>query len=479
MIIMKKIILFIAAIILFSSCELVQVLDKKPPYQADLEGAITNPKTVELALNGIYKQLPADGFNVQFPLCAGSFTAGTLDRQSLYTSGNAVYYSERYWPLLSWLGDPDWDYCYSVIKNSNFLLSAVDKIDESAFKGTRKSEIIGELKFLKAFAYSRLLFRYTQFWDNTSKYGLVFREDLPEIGNAQTGRANVEESYKKIFELVDEAILKAPDYSSCEQASKLAAKALKTRVLFMKGEYSQALSLVNEVLPETYLENSYSNIFSETTNSKEVIFAKVFGVSDAEATSVRVSAFGEGKWGPTQKFLDILGDDPRYSTIVQEGLTIVWRNKTYSDLKSVKKYMNSNNSMPIIFFRTAEMLLIKAESIMRSGGSISDAYAPIAQLRGRAGALIDTPSDMDELKEAIFNEWIIELSFENWHEWFAARRFDKLLDLNAKLKEALDKEFEKGQEMGEAYLKRIEDRRIMPIPSSETNSNPVEQNPGY
>ncbi len=33
---------------------------------------------------------------------------------------------------------------------------------------------------------------------------------------------------------------------------------------------------------------------------------------------------------------------------------------------------------------------------------------------------------MDE----IFKEWWIEMAFENWHEWFATRRFDRLLEMN-------------------------------------------------
>ena len=133
----------------------------------------------------------------------------------------------------------------------------------------------------------------------------------------------------------------------------------------------------------------------------------------------------------------------------------------------------------IMYIRTAEIMLLKAEAIYRSNGTIADAWAPVKALRQRAGAPVVDPLTRDELANAIFKEWIIEMSFENWHEWFACQRFGKLLELNAQLNTALNAEMAKSPEAGATYLQRITDRRILAIPSSETNSNPVTQNPGY
>lgn len=478
--IMKKFIIILISTITLASCELVDVLDKRPPYQADLAGAIVDQKSVELALNGTYSQLPSPGFNVHFGITAGSFAAGTLERQSFYTSGNSVYYTERYWPVLTWIADPDWDSCYKLIKNANLLLEAIEnRIDPSQFTGSRRDEIIGELSFLKALSYAHLLVRFTQYWDLNSQLGLILREELPTLDNIIKPRSTVAESYKLINDLLDVAIAKAPAYKSSKQASSLAAKALKTRVLFSMGRYTDAIALANDVLSGAVLETSYANIFNNSLTTKELIFGRHFGVTEAEGTSIRISAFGEGKWGPSAKFLTLLGSDPRYPVIIKEGISIVWNNKTFSNLKTIKKYLNTANNMPIMYIRTAEILLLKAEAIYRSNGSIADAYAPVKILRQRAGASVVTPTTREELADAIFNEWVIELSFENWHEWFACHRFGKLLNLNAQLKTALDAEIAKGAEAGTTYMQRITDRRILAIPTSETNSNPVTQNPGY
>ena len=477
---MNKYIIILISIISLSSCELVDVLDKRPPYQADLAGAIVDQKSVELALNGTYSQLPTPGFDVHFPLTAGSFAGGTLERQSFYTSGNAVYFSERNWPLLGWLADPEWDRCYRLIKNANLLLDAIEnRIDKDAFTGNRRDEIIGELSFLKALCYSRLMFRYTQYWDLNSPLGLILREELPTLESIVKQRSSVSESYKLVNDLLDVAIAKAPQYKSAVQASSLAAKALKTKVLFNMGRYQESITVADEVLSVAVLESTYGNVFNKSLETKELIFGRFFGKTEAEGTSVRVSAFGDGKWGPSEKFLSLLGSDPRYSVIIRDGVSIVWNNKTYSDRKTIRKYLNSANNMPIMYLRTAEILLLKAEAIYRSNGSIADAYAPVKRLRERAGATVVVPATREQLADAIFNEWIIELSFENWHEWFACQRFGKLLNMNAQLSTALNNEIAKGEAAGATYMQRITDRRIMPIPASETNSNPVTQNPGY
>ena len=50
---MKKYIFLALLTMGVSSCQLVDVLDQKPEFEADLDGAITTPAAVELALNGI------------------------------------------------------------------------------------------------------------------------------------------------------------------------------------------------------------------------------------------------------------------------------------------------------------------------------------------------------------------------------------------------------------------------------------------
>ncbi len=125
---------------------------------------------------------------------------------------------------------------------------------------------------------------------------------------------------------------------------------------------------------------------------------------------------------------------------------------------------------------------------INTNASIVTAYEPIKELRVRAGAQIAVPKTKAELEDAIFNEWLIEMSFENWHEWFAMLRFaglkeakpdfTRLLSMNKTLNNAYNKELAAGK--GDEYLERIKLRRIDAIPGKEISSNlKSKQNPGY
>jgi hypothetical protein len=481
---MKKYISIVLFAFLLSSCSTDDFLEKLPPYEADLDGAITNASTAELALIGVYANLSADAYNSRDIMIEGSFKAGTMRKPEWWTRGNAVYYYERYWPVLSSDGSYEWSYDYSLIKNANFLLSAIEGIND--FEGNRKDEIIGELHFLKALAYERMMLRFTQYWDMNSELGLIIRNDLPGLENVKKERSSVADSYQMILDELEIAIVKCPDYSFSSEASKVSVKALRTRVLFQMGRYSDCIAMADEVLAHTEnaLAPSYSTIFTDWESTNEILFARVFGASESSSLETRISSYSSGKWGPSSNYIEFLGDDPRYDVIIGDTVVVDYRygsSGTVYKNPVVKKLVNSANDLPLIYLRTAEIYLLKAEAIYRSGGSYDDAYAPIAAIRARAGANPVPHATQAEIETAICNEWLIEMSFENWQEYFALRRFgvEKLLERNTQLKEALDKAIVNGSEAEAQYRQRIEDRRISSIPSSEINGNPVEQNPGY
>lgn len=481
---------------LLSSCQLVDVLDKYPENQADADQAITNPNAAELALRGIYFYLPGGRSNVVYPTVSGSFKAGAMLRQDIVTVGNAVYFSERTLPTLSYGDVTEWDSDYEIIKNSILLEQALTKIDKSGFEGNRANEIIGEIAFLRALANFRLLTMYGEFWDENSQYGITLRTEVHTVANSPKPRNSVKETYEHIMDYVDIAIANAPGFTVARVASKEAAMALKAKVLFYAGKYDEALTAIDAVLPLVQLENNYADIFSKatTTDNKEIIFQRVFGKEEIPSLYMRESGFGnsvnknQGYWGPTKPYIDLVGDDPRAEAIFANVDSLDSRGVVGYNLTTVKKTLNSDNTMPVFFLRSAELLLMKAEALMRTNASITAAYEPIKQLRTRAGAQIVTPITQAELEEAIFNEWLIEMSFENWHEWFAMIRFaglkeanpdfSRLLAMNRMLREAYEQEVGAGK--GAEYLERIKLRRIDPIPTDEITSNlESKQNPGY
>ncbi len=486
---MKKILIVFSIIIGFTNCQLVDVLEQDPMYELDLENAITSPKMAELALNGAYSYLPSTSTNYLFAALSGSFMSGAMLRQDFVTSGNAIYYSERYLNTLSYssFGDGEWSDDYNIIKNVNYLLTSLEGINDSEFEKGRKEEIVGECHFLVALAYFRLLRQFGEYWDESSNYGVLVRDEIPSVANAVKARTTVVKSYEEIFNHLEIALAQAPAYTTPTRASVQAAKALKAVVLFYQGKYSEAAVAADEAITSVNpLDPSYSNVFTNTETSKEVIFCRAFSTDEASDVSylMEKASGASGLWGPTESYMNLIEGDPR-KTLVTENKNVTYNGAIYN-VNTVKKIYRPNDGVPVIFLRTAELYLIKAEALARSNSSIADAWAPIKELRGRVGSTnLTEPATRDELMDEIFKEWWIEMAFENWHEWFAVQRFDRLLEMNQSLAEQLEDEQEKDEENNttgfvEAFMQKLETRKIYNIPTGEINANSIcEQNPGY
>jgi len=103
----------------------------------------------------------------------------------------------------------------------------------------------------------------------------------------------------------------------------------------------------------------------------------------------------------------------------EEGWTAYWMG------------VSSNNPR---ILRYADVLLLKAEAIVRSGGSLSEAIGLINQIRERArNSAGETPSEVpadrdvtetnrNTVLEWVFQERRLELAFEEGHRWWDLRR---------------------------------------------------------
>ncbi len=480
---MKKILIVFSIIIGLTNCQLVDVLEQDPMYELDLEGAITTPDMAELALNGVYSYLPGKNMNYMYAITSGSFMSGAMLRPDFTTAVNEIYYSERVLNVLSYgsFGDDEWSCDYNIIKNVNYLLTALEGINDSDFKEGRKAEMIGECHFLTALAYFRLLRQFGEYWDSESSYGVLIRDELPSISNVEKVRATVAQSYEEIFKHLEIALAQAPEYTVSTRASVQAAKALKAVVLFYEGKYSDAATAASEAITSVNpLDPSYLNVFTNTETSKEVIFCRAFGADEISSiTYYTEKAFGQGLWGPSKNYMALIEGDPR-KDLVTINKDVDYKGET-QNCDAINKMYRSGDAVPVIHLRTAELYLIKAEALARSNASISDAWAPIKELRGRVGSTaLAEPATRDELMDEIFKEWWLEMAFENWHEWFAVQRFDRLLEMNQSLADQLEDEQKNGNSAVEAFMQKLKTRKIYNIPTSEINANSAcEQNPGY
>ena len=101
-----------------------------------------------------------------------------------------------------------------------------------------------------------------------SKYGMIIRETPPTSDDVYKARSTVQQTYDFILKDIEYAISNAPDFTSSDFASKMAAKALKVKVLFYMGKYSEALEAANTFIGdgERALVAPFSAVFTDFSN---------------------------------------------------------------------------------------------------------------------------------------------------------------------------------------------------------------------
>ncbi|MEP1487980.1 MAG: RagB/SusD family nutrient uptake outer membrane protein [Algibacter sp.] len=447
---MKKITIYIATLLFVYSCELVDVLENDPPNNLVSENVVKNETDARALLNGIYTTITSrvSSYYYMYSETIPSAMIGSMSSAGFGTSHGQFadntlqfdnIYVRDYWLIL-----------YKVMDLANNSIEQTTQLSNELISDEVKKEIIGEARFLRAMATFDALRYYGQFFDEASNLGIVLRTEPTNFVTRDKARSTVAECYTQILSDLDVAIVDAPDYSVTYRASKTAAKALKVKVLLYQGKYAEATLLADDVINEgtTSLESDFETAFSEGLNSSEMILM-TYRDENSDTEDNNRKRFYFGRTASTTWFSSLMGSDPRQSF-------------TYSGT-SVLKTNNAATFRPTYFLRLAEMYLIKAEGLAFSGATLEAASAPLNIIRNRAG-IGDTPAtNMDELKDDIFNEIARELAFENGSEWFAAIRFDKAMTLKPSITSS--------------------NQYILPIPEEEINGNAnitlADQNPGY
>lgn len=233
-----------------------------------------------------------------------------------------------------------WTGCYQMISRANMVLSkAPDITDNTALR----DRVVGETKFLRAWAY----FELVSLWGEVPVY--------TDVINSPTdfkGKSPIADIYTLIITDLNEAALALPEsYGAADngRATRGAANSLLGRVQMQKGDYGAAKDALLKVYGKYSLVANYLHNFDGDVRvgaqvltsghefNAESIFEVVFvdrgddnfnwGYNGEGSTSplstVRNQEYGI-TWGnviPSDRFLNEFEDnDPRYKfTIFEEG----------------------------------------------------------------------------------------------------------------------------------------------------------------
>lgn len=300
---MKKIIYILVAILALNSCD---VLDMKPLDKVSDADVWEDSALIELYVNASYNSINhefsqhmlSDASDETY--CIHNWANFWVIQKGEMTSDNVTGISEKinYWKS-----------AYSNIRTINVFF---DRIDDAPVETDLKNRMKGEMKFIHAWIYANLIWRYGD---------VPLITDLFELNqDYKVKRDSYSDCVDFITKELDEAMTWLPAKSSSEtlgRATGDACKALKARVLLYaaseqnnpshsKEKWEAAAEATKAVLDAGYsLGNDYQSVFLE--DNDEIIFARYFTQANSTDFMLFNGRNGSNGWtgeNPTQNLVN-------------------------------------------------------------------------------------------------------------------------------------------------------------------------------
>jgi len=477
---MKNILSGTLLVILFTAlaCKKLVEVDS-PQTKFDANKVYEKDVNAIAVLTAFYQEMSMD-FGFTQGTESISFIAGLSADELIDYPGSSSLRTAAYQNQLSATAAPFWSRFYFFIYTANTAIKGIT--DSKSLSPQIKQELLGEAKFMRAFAYYYLV----NLWGDVP---LMVTNDY-RLNNV-AGRSTIVDVYAQIITDLQEATnLLSADYLMSDlktiskeriRPNKWAAKALLARAYLFIGDYNNAVRVASEVIgnQNTFEICPLNDVF--LISSKEAIW-------QIQGTSIEWNTY-DGKGfilfdGPTS-FQPVSLSKSLMTSFESGDLrrelwtgTITVSGNSYNypyKYKVVKE--NAPKTEYLMVLRLAEQYLIRAEARAKSG-DIAGAVADINVLRSRARATptIQIPDPLpplsaslglDKVLNAILHERRVELFTEWGHRWFDLKRtknIDAVMELETPLK-------------GGVWSSN---KALYPIPHSDVVNNAnIKQNDGY
>ena len=410
-----------------------------------------------------------------------------------------------------------WRAAYSGINRANSVIARVPAIDMNP---TRRDQIVGEAKFLRALHYYGLAALFG---------GVPLKlEETAGFENAQLARSTATETWAQIHKDLSEAAAVLPaSWPSTEfgRATRGAALTLLGKAYLQSisqtgatGDYQKALDAFNTVRTLGYsLDPNYGSLFTGANErSPEIIFSlqniRVDGMGGrltewfSPRTNPPVYQGGaQGQFQAERAFYDSYNaTDVRKAGTWQtsitkpNGQTVVWSwtsgiqtSSNYGETGPMpRKYVDYASAdggaeePDVVLLRYADVLLSSAEAINEISGPTGVAYGYVNQVRARASVPPLTPGlSKDAFRDSLFLERRYEFAIEghgtydnrrNW-TWAKKRLEESMTNISTKNRSPFTSSTTKFD------ARPLQDKwKLYPIPLEACRVNELlVQNPGW
>ena len=478
-------------------------LTAPPQGQIGVAAVQADPAAAQNLVTGVYNIMWDGGMHGFDYVGMTNIASDDADKGSSPADGANTYGTLDNLTMTPGVGNLNtiWATYFRAIARANQALAL---IPQSAADQTTRNQLEGEVRFLRAYFY----FKLVRFFG-----GVPLIENVPpveDINNvALQTRATRDAVYARIVSDLRFAANALPvkGQTATGKATKAAAMAMLAKVYLYQQNYQQAYTLTDSIIKNQVgaysLLPSYANLWRETgANSSESIFEVQTGINLSCNAAIQLyvvcqgpRAGGKRGWAdlgfgfgtPSQSLLDAYEpNDTRRSatiifinpsptgTVLWDGFRVPSRDSVENERYNYKAYHSrtaerncgNNDYLPknLRIMRLGEVLLIHAEAAFALNNSAS-ALTDINQLRTRAGLTNLTTIDRDR----IWRERRVELAMEH----------DRFFDLVRQEAVQPGRAVQAFTAHGKTFVKGKNE--VFPIPQTQIqlSGGTLTQNPGY
>jgi tetratricopeptide (TPR) repeat protein len=391
---------------------------------------------------------------------------------------------------------------YQLIARANVVLQKTAEVADGVYTTPNlKNYHEGEAYFLRGLA-NFYLWNYFE----TSPLDTVRISSSDQFNPPNTSGTQLLDQAISDFGMAANLLPESWDEGDRGRATKNSANGMLGKGLVFRGsvtknnaDYTDAIAAFDAITGVSLTPNFEDNFSTFTENNKESLFeyqaTQAFAFNNVWLSNDFDNAVGNLSvfWGFYDNNFGLFGLSPFYATTkLLNSFDPNDPRLPYtlsSDDRSIKKYVTDDkldqsgvgsvNNVRIL--RYADVLLLKAEAILQSGGSTGEAIGLINQVRARARNMVTggtapadyatTEADKTTIMNWIIKERLLELAGEG-QRWIDLRRWqmEGVISLN-------NAYFSSNTSTMSFQLPKNLD---LPIPNTETDVNPnVKQNRGY
>jgi len=406
----------------------------------------------EMALAGCYSSLQSAWIYDSDPWAAGAMRYDYMSDNGWvrwgWEAGGDLSRGEQ--STTSWIIGSKWNAFYQAIVRCNRVIDMVPTLGVEIIPASSAAQIVAEAKFIRALIYNELAMTYTD---------APLITTIQPVEEADVAKSSKSEIVSFILSDLEGAVEDLGDRGTVDwgRATKGAGYALLARINLFNENWTATATWAQKVINKGYsLYPDFHGLFQSANEINDEVIFPVRFVRGPDEDGANHSAY----WGTAvinhNEVLPNLADDyfcvdgkpitesslfnpdaltenrdPRFdATILSKGA--IWRgapmntfSKTFTGYAQ-RKYTEEQNSEnhfdadeDFYVFRLGEVLLMKAEALAESGGSSTEIFALINQLRDRVSVQMPHADQAEvdnyfggSIVEMVRHERRIETAFE-------------------------------------------------------------------